>query len=248
MRAHPQAWLCLSILVAGCGGGVSTVSSGPPPTASQKIQHIVVIMQENRTPDNLFNGFPGADTVTSGLSYGTSVTLQPVPFEQGTDVDHSHTGWWTDWDNGLMDGFTHPKVTYPSPNFPYAYVPLSETVPYWKLAEAYTFGDRMFQSNTGPSFVAHQYMIAGQSADADENPSAEPWGCDAPAATRVALIGPNGTDLAGVYPCFDYQTMADILDQNHVSWRYYAPAETAASGRPTRQSATSASAVTGPTT
>ena len=37
------------------------------------IQHIVVIMQENRSFDNLFNGFPGADTVQSGMSAGTRV-------------------------------------------------------------------------------------------------------------------------------------------------------------------------------
>jgi phospholipase C len=34
--------------------------------AVSKIHHIVIIFQENRTPDNLFNGFPGADTVRSG--------------------------------------------------------------------------------------------------------------------------------------------------------------------------------------
>jgi len=224
---------CICLLLAGCGGGSSSNSasgSGSPPASSQKIKHIVVIMQENRTTDNLFNGFPGADTVQSGTSYGKTVTLQAVPFEQGTDVDHSHTGWWTDWDNGLMDGFTHKGVTYPIANLPYAYVPQSETVPYWKLAEAFTFGDRMFQSNTGPSFVAHQYMIAGQSATADENPTNTPWGCDGPATNRVALLGPNGTDLPGVFPCFDYQTMADILDANGVTWRYYAPADTASGG------------------
>jgi phospholipase C len=226
-RLLPPTFLCLAILVAGCG---SSSSSSTPPGPSTKIRHVVVIMQENRTPDNLFNGFPGADTVTSGMSYGKSVTLQSVPFEQGTDVDHSHTGWWTDWDNGLMDGFTHPKVTYPIPNLPYAYVPQSETVPYWTLAKAYSFGDRMFQSNSGPSFVAHQYMIAGQSANTDENPNASPWGCDAPSTTRVALIGPNGTDLPGVYPCLDYQTIADILDAQGITWRYYAPTVSASGG------------------
>jgi len=96
-------------------------------------------------------------------------------------------------------------------------------VPYWTLAKTFTFGDRMFQSNTGPSFPAHQYMIAGQSADADENPDGT-WGCDATATTRVALIGPNGTDLPGVYPCFDYQTMGDVLDAKSITWKYYAPA------------------------
>ena len=221
------------MLLAGCGGG-SSASPPPPtptpvPTNATTIKHIVIIMQENRSFDNLFNGFPGADTVQSGMSHGQSVTLQPIPFEQGTDVDHSHTGWWKDWDNGLMDGFTHPKVSYPTPNFPYAYVPQPETVPYWTLAKNFTLGDRMFQSNTGPSFVAHQYLIAGQSADADENPvtdgkGAGIWGCDSAPTTTVALLGPNGTDLPGPYPCFDYQTMADILDAKGVTWKYYAPA------------------------
>ena len=202
LRSCVLSALAATTLLAGCGGG-SSVSPAPPtpapvPTNATTIKHIVIIMQENRSFDNLFNGFPGADTVQSGMSAGQSVTLQPVPFEQGTDVDHSHTGWWKDWDNGLMDGFTHPKVSYPTPNFPYAYVPQAETVPYWTLAKDYTLGDRMFQSNTGPSFVAHQYMIAGQSADADENPadSEKPkalatWGCDATSTTTVALLGPT---------------------------------------------------------
>jgi phospholipase C len=197
-----------------------------PPSLASSIQHVIVIMQENRTFDNLFNGFPGADTVQSGSVSGTPVPLQPVPLEDGTDIIHGHLAWWHAWDNGANDGFDQPKTTYPSANYPYAYVPQSETVPIWTLAQQYTLGDRMFQSNSGPSYGAHQYMIAGQSAEADENPvnSGKPgvWGCDAPAGTTVAMIGPDGTDLPGVFPCFDYQTLADELDAANVSWRYYA--------------------------
>lgn len=216
--------LCLCVFFAGCGGS-SMTGSIKSAQASAKIQHIVIILQENRTVDNLFNGFPGADTVKSGMSYGKVVQLQPVPLNQGTDLDHSHTGWWTDWDNGKMDGFTHPNVSYPIANLPYSYVPRDETVPYWTLAEDYTFADHMFQPNTGPSYPSHQYMIAGQSADADEDPDGTPWGCDAPSTERVALIGPNGTDSPGVYPCFNYKTIADLLDAHGISWRFYAPAD-----------------------
>ncbi|MGB0013630.1 MAG: alkaline phosphatase family protein, partial [Candidatus Sulfotelmatobacter sp.] len=90
----------------------------------------------------------------------------------------------------------------------------------------YTLSDRMFQSNTGTSFAAHQYMIAGQSDQVDEDPlpQSSVWGCDAPAGTTAQLIGPNGTNLPGVFPCFDYQTMADLLDASGITWRYYAPA------------------------
>ncbi len=208
-------------LVQGCGSNGGPSPSPTPATNATTIQHIIVIMQENRTTDNLFNGFPGADTVQTATQKGQTVTLQPVPLEEGWDVDHSHIGWVKSYDNGLMDNFARSDQAYPAPNFPYAYVPQSETVPLFTLAKAYTFGDRMFQSNTGASFVAHQYMIAGQSGEAVENPSAAPWGCDAPTGTTVALIGPNGTELPGPFPCFDYQTIADLLDAKGVTWKYY---------------------------
>jgi phospholipase C len=83
----------------------------------------------------------------------------------------------------------------------------------------------MFQANTGPSFVAHQYMIAGQSGNVAENPNSTIWGCDAPASTTAALLGPNGTEMPGVFPCFSYTTIADLLDAKGVTWRYYAPGD-----------------------
>ena len=67
-------------------------------------------------------------------------------------------------------------------------------------------------------------MIAGQSANVAENPTGSVWGCDAAPGTTAALLGPNGTELPGVFPCFDYVTTADLLDQKGVTWRYYAPA------------------------
>jgi phospholipase C len=175
-------------------------------------------MQENRSFDNLFNGFPGADTVQSGKHKGVTVPLTLTPLGNGPDLGHSHIGWWRQWDGGAMDNFgTDTNL------LAYSYVSPSEVAPYWTLARDFTLGDRMFQSNTGPSFVAHQYMIAGQSGGASENPNVYVWGCSAPPDTRVPLIGPNGTDLPGVFPCFDYQTMGDLLDTAGVNWRYYAP-------------------------
>ena len=181
-------------------------------------------MQENRSFDNFFHGFPGADSAQSGMNKGTVVELKPVPLAETYDLDHTHPGFWKAWDNGQMDGFAQAQTN--PPLAAYSYVPESEIQPYWTLASRYTLADRMFQSNTGPSFVAHQYMIAAQSGQADEDPlpQSSVWGCDAPAATTVALVGPNGTDLPGVFPCFDYQTMADLLDAKGLTWRYYAPA------------------------
>lgn len=215
------------LLVIGCANSGSIVS--PPDfqeLLQQHVRHVVVIVQENRSFDNLFGTFPGADGATSGSNYGQIVPLTSAPLESGPDLDHYHTGWWADWDNGRNDGFAHPYTTNPG-LFPYTYVPQSEIQPYWTLAREFVLADRMFQSNTGPSYVAHQYIIAGQSADADELPTGGgfngAWGCDSPPGTTVSVVGPNGTDLPGPFPCFDYQTMADLLDQAHVSWKYYAP-------------------------
>jgi phospholipase C len=215
-------------LLTGCG--VSFKSAVPVGThaalLSSHIQHVVFIVQENRSFDNLFSGFPGADSATTGVSNGQVVPLNTVPLEYGVDIDHTHPGWWADWDQGKNDGFSH-AASYPIPNYPYAHVPLSESQEYWALASRYVLADRMFQSNTGPSFVAHQYIIAGQSDDADEVPNTNgtlAWGCDSPAGSTVSLVGPNGTDLPGPFPCFDYPTIADLLDVHHVTWKYYAPA------------------------
>ncbi|MGA9783195.1 MAG: alkaline phosphatase family protein, partial [Terracidiphilus sp.] len=207
--------------LSGCGASIALIPSPPvsqstvSPIPGSPIQHIVVIMQENRSFDNLFNGFPGADTVESGLSNGVEVPLRPVSLGDSRDLSHSHKEWWKDWNNGNMDGFAQSGSM-----LPYSYVPERDVEPYWTMAKNYVIGDRMFQSNTGPSFVAHQYMIAGQSGSVAEDPTGSVWGCDADPGSTAALIGPNGTELPGVFPCFDYQTVADLLDEKGVTWRY----------------------------
>ena len=49
----------------------------------------------------------------------------------------------------------------PPPNPQFKYVNPSEVAPYFQLAEQYTFADRMFQTNQGPSFPAHQFHYRG---------------------------------------------------------------------------------------
>ncbi|HEY2553887.1 MAG TPA: hypothetical protein VGI15_01450, partial [Candidatus Cybelea sp.] len=59
-------------------------------TGAGKIKHIVYIVQENRSFDDLFQGYPGADTVSSGKnSKGETIKLQPVPLSHQYDIDHS---------------------------------------------------------------------------------------------------------------------------------------------------------------
>ena len=72
MRNKTAPILTLALLAA-CRGGNAAMSGAPPlaaTTASKpidKIQHVVIVIQENRSFNNLFYGFPGAKTVTSGM-------------------------------------------------------------------------------------------------------------------------------------------------------------------------------------
>jgi phospholipase C len=117
----------------------------------------------------------------------------------------------------------------------YAFVPAIETKPLWDLAEQFTFGDRMFQSNQGPTYPAHQFIIGGTSAPsagsvllASENPgdathTRPQGGCDSPPDMLVDMIDPSGSEKQQLYPCFEHQTLLDLLDARHVSWTYYEP-------------------------
>ena len=211
-------------------GGSGTIGGTVGFVPSSKIKHVIVLIQENRTVDNLFNGFPGADTVQTGKTHtGATVALQPTPFEGAFDPDHSHQAWEADYDNGKMDGFDIP-ATSPAgpPNYNYGYVPQAETIPYWTLGKNYTFADRNFAAETGPSYPGHQYLIAGQSAYAIGNPNDTflRWSCDAAPGTTTPVLNADGSvNPNGPFPCFDYKTMGDLLDAQHVSWRYYTEQE-----------------------
>jgi phospholipase C len=69
-------------------------------------------------------------------------------------------------------------------------------------------------------------MVAGQSDSMAENPTGTPWGCDAPAGTKVQTIGSDGNETGTIFPCVTMTTIADELDAKGLSWRYYAPAIT----------------------
>ena len=59
-------------------------------TGAGKIKHVVYIVQENRSFDDLFHGYPGADTVSSGKdSKGHTVILKPVQLSDQYVIDHS---------------------------------------------------------------------------------------------------------------------------------------------------------------
>jgi phospholipase C len=196
-----------------------TPSGSPSPTPTPggaQIQHVVVMIQENRSVDNLFMGYPSADTVTTGLDrFGRSVPLWPVSLAAGMNPGHGLGAFLTDWDNGLMDGWTDSQI---------AYVPRSEAKPYWDIAAQNVLADRMFPSNIDSSFASHQYFIAAQAQRSVNNTAGGWWGCDGAPSDSVAVLSTSSRTIAGAqYPCFDYATLGDELDHAGISWRFYAP-------------------------
>ena len=193
------------------------------------IKHVVVVIQENRSFDNFFKDFPGADSVDQGMSPDGPVPLHPVDLDLPVDVDHQHKAWLAEYNDGKMDGWTKVNtLPQQDPEFPYAYVPREQIEPYWDMAQQYTLADRMFQSNTGPSFPAHLYLIAGQADFVASNPNHKEtthfaWGCDSPLTATVSVINPEGEEVGGPYPCLNFPTMADTALTQGITWRYYAP-------------------------
>jgi phospholipase C len=247
------AVVCASLLGGCAGGGQSlgalsqsailpvSVPAAAGPVGGSPIQHVIVVIQENRTMDNMFNGFPNADTVLHGLdSKNNRVTLQPEGLAWPFDPDHYHASLVKEYNNGGMNGFDLDTCDFdpfeskcePPKDFTYSYVPSIETVFLWVLGGAfgghgYAIADRMFSNRQVPTFPGHLEIIAGQGpADDPIGPGmgklSAKWGCDSPKSAKVGTFGKKYDDpLVFVSPCFDYQTLGDLLDKKSVTWRYY---------------------------
>ncbi len=200
-------------------------------TGAGKIEHVIFIVQENRSFDNLFQGYPGADTVSKGKnSLGETIRLKPVSLTKWYEIDHSAQAMFAAC-NGTgklpgtdcaMDGFDKEKSIFGPPNPEYVYVPHRESKPYFDMAREWVLADRMFQSQIDESYAAHQYIIAAQAAWSVNLPTHE-WGCgngkDDLVATITKTRDPDGPRIK---PCYDYTTLGDELDKSKLSWRFYA--------------------------
>ena len=192
--------------------------------AASKIQHVVFIIQENRSFNFMFNGYPGALTKNYGYdTSGKKVFLHPEELNTDWDIDHSLTAFLAVVDNGKYDGWNNQNACcnrIPK-NFAYAYAKRHEVLPYWRMAESYVLADHMFQSNLDGSFVAHQYAIAGYASSAVDFTTGA-WGCSGGSDDTVLTITQQRTYGPSITPCFDNPTIGDEADAAGVSWRYYA--------------------------
>jgi phospholipase C len=197
-----------------------------------KIQHVIVIMQENRSFDSYFGTYPGADGIPPGVCVPDPLTQPCVkPHVDHADSNkgaaHADASNAADIDGGKMDGFVKEaelrcKGQLPCPTDVMGYHVASDIPNYWAYARDFVLDDHMFESNHSWSLPAHMYMVSGWSATC-RNP-ADPMSCagtDMP-ANRTAL---KPTPFA-------WTDLTWLLHKHRVSWGYYLDDGAQAPGHP----------------
>jgi phospholipase C len=226
------AALAAALACAACSAPVTS-----PPFALRQAQgdtpiaHVVFVIQENRSFNDLFMGYPGAKTARYGHDKkGRKIGLTPIGLEKLWDLGHSSDAFFTACDgtgtlpgtNCKMDGWNGEYVPPGAPrNVAYAYVPKEELKPYWTIARDYVLADRMFASNLDGSFVAHQYAVAAYASRSVDYPG-ESWGCEGGKFDTIGTLTPQRASSKPIEACFDNDTIAAEADRLGVSWRFYA--------------------------
>jgi phospholipase C len=178
---------CASSSSNSAGGSAlpERVSLASGSGGSNYIQHVVIVVQENRSFNNLFATFPGADGATTGcmkpasplLHWRTgsggcppgdqSVALKKASLPEPCDFGHGWEAYNKDRDGKKMDGFNleggglEPGCAGKAGSKPYQYVDPAQVQPYWTIAQQYVLADHLFQTQGSGSFTAHQDLIAG---------------------------------------------------------------------------------------
>lgn len=204
--------------------------NGTKPAGMGVIQHVVFLIKENRTFDNYFGTFPGADGATSGpISTGQVIPLGPSPdYTYPLDPEHDFGSAVEGMDNGAMDRFDLIGDGNVNGGFlAYTQVTQADIPNYFAYAQNYVLADRMFSSIKADSFTNHLYTVAAQDGGSimlkAPTPHGNPgWGCDdGPNAFAEVMDGEG--NISEIPPCWDYQTLADSLQNIGVSWKFYAP-------------------------
>ncbi len=193
--------------------------------ARAKIKHVVFVMLENHSFDNVFGRFPNADGARQAqvVGHGTLPLLHAPPY-YWHDISHDRFDTLRAMDKGKMDGFIQvgganlngdlmALQQYDAPDIPN----------FWTYAHHFTLGDHMFSSVATATFPNHLYSVAAQSGGVVTNPQNwhNGWGCDS--GKQVFTLKQNAAGkISGGGTCFSFATLADRMQSAHVPWAYYA--------------------------
>ena len=231
--------------LAACQSAIPGAAQPTPSRGIQKIQHVVVIMQENRSFDQYFGTFPGADGLPRQSGRFTVCVPDPLagscvyPYHDATDRNgggpHGSANAAADIDGGKLDGFitqaekgkkgclatVDPACTNAQTTDVMGYKDAREIPNYWAYAEDFVLQDRMFESDASWSFPEHLYLVSEWSAKCAR--AADPMSCvtniDAPGDKVLGAGKVSGDDQAARN--FAWTSITYLLYKHQVSWRYY---------------------------
>jgi phospholipase C len=216
--------------------------------ARRKIDHVIFIVKENRTFDNLFGQFPGADGATEGVTCdGTVIPLRRA-FDDSGGAAHGFLAGLTAVNGGRMNCFDELDGGQRLEG--YIQYTRDQIPNYWRYARTFTLGDRFFSSTYGPTFIEHMFVVAAQTDRYVDNqrPLLGQAGtdgktggyCDDPTerifsfpklseaeTARIARMEEDARvdDVADTWierwPCHDVRTLPDLLEHAGISWDYY---------------------------
>lgn len=218
--AHPT--MALQALPTSHGSALSSVQPWHNP-----VKHIVILMRENHSYDNLFGRFPGGDgTTVARLSNDQVIPLGHTPDHLLGDISHTSMAASSGIDHGRMDrfnlihgamqhGFDASLSQYQQADIPN----------YWSYAQHFTLDDHFFPTVAGPSYPNHLVTIAGTNDGINSNPSGNwhrAWGCGMHGAS-VTVVAAGTRDPHSMYPCLHIPTLPGELQRRHITWTYYSP-------------------------
>lgn len=195
-------------------------------TGIQKIQHVVMLMQENRSFDTYFGTYPGADGIPAGVCIPAPSGGCIAPYHNSNDLNwggpHGKAAALADVNGGAMNGFLESaarlgsKCTLVNPRCSCSgsgtceelmgYHDAREIPNYWSYAKHYVLQDRMFESTISWSQPEHNFLVSGWSGACPAG-STEPFECQG--SVDKATETRAWTDLTY------------LLHGAGVSWRYY---------------------------
>ncbi len=208
-------------------GACSPATAGPVATASpaagagiQKIRHVVVVMQENRSFDSYFGTFPGADGLPAGVcvpdpAHGGCVK----PFHDAADVTaggpHGAANATADVDGGRMDGFVEEaEKVHPVTTDVMGWKDARDIPNYWAYARDFVLQDHMFEPNASWSLPEHLFLVSEWSARCAN--AADPNSC------VNALQNPaNPNRRLTNRSLYAWTDLTWLLNRQHVAWKYY---------------------------
>lgn len=214
-------------------------------TGIHKIQHVIIIMQENRSFDSYFGTFPGADGIPMKDGVPTVCVPDPKsgqcvkPFHDSQDKNygepHGSEDTINDVNGGKMDGFVkqliigcqNPKgfTCAPDGGPPdvMGYHDAREIPNYWTYAEQFVLQDHMFEPEASWSLTAHLFMMSAWSANCT---SSDPMSCVN--NLNPAWYGQPGQSTGTgtptptpAPPVYAWTDLTYLLHKYNVSWAYY---------------------------